>query len=258
VNPVHFVGAGPGDPELLTLKAARLLAQADLVLYAGSLVPQAVLEVCPPGVRKVSSAGLDLEAQVALMARAVRAGEKVVRLHTGDPSLFGAIQEQRQLLAKAGVGSEVVPGVTAALAAAAAAGQELTLPQVSQTVIITRLSGRTPVPEKERLAALARHQATLCLYLSAGMAARAREALLEGYPPQTPVIIAYRVGWPDQKLVRTDLDSLEAAVKEHRIKRQAVFLVGRALAGEELRSFSKLYDPAFSHGWRRSETEPET
>ena len=257
MKPVYFVGAGPGDPELLTLKAARLLSQADLVLYAGSLVPESLLEGCRSQARKISSAGLDLEEQTALMTEAVRAGEMVVRLHTGDPSLFGAIREQQQLLARAGIGSEIVPGVTAALAAAAAAGQELTLPQVSQTVIITRLSGRTPVPEKEDLAGLARHQATLCLYLSTGMVARARKALLEGYPPETPVLIAYRVGWPDQKLIRTDLDCLEAAVREQGIRRQAVFLVGQALAQGKIKAFSKLYDPAFSHGWRGSKAEPD-
>lgn len=250
MNPVWFVGAGPGDPELLTLKGARLLAEADLVLYAGSLVPVQVMDVCRPGTEKISSAGMDLEEQVRVMVEAVEKGLEVVRLHTGDPSIYGAIQEQKQLLREAGVESRVVPGVTSALAAAAELGQELTLPGISQTVILTRMSGRTKVPDKEALAGLAKHRATICLYLSAGLAREAASALAEGYPPETPVAIAYRVGWPDQKLVRTNLAELVPVMDREGITNQAIILIGEVIDKVQLEVFSKLYDPAFGHGFR--------
>jgi len=252
VKPIYFVGAGPGDPELITLKGARLLAEADLVLYAGSLVPEAVLAHCRPQARRVSSAGLDLQAQVDLMVEAAGQGRTVVRLHSGDPDLYGAVQEQRQLLARAGLRSETVPGVTAALAAAAALNQELTLPEVSQTVIFTRLSGRTPVPQREALAGLARHRATLCLYLSVGLIEEAAAGLLEGYPPQTPAAVAFRVSWPEQRLIRTSLANLAEAVRAAGIERQAIILVGPALAEGDIEAFSKLYDAEFSHGERQA------
>jgi precorrin-4/cobalt-precorrin-4 C11-methyltransferase len=254
MNPVHFVGAGPGDPELITVKGARLLAQAEVVLYAGSLVPEAILGYCPQA-RKVSSARMALKDQVALMVEAVRAGRRVVRLHTGDPSLYGAIQEQRELLAEAGIESLVVPGVTAALAAAARAGRELTLPEVSKTVIFTRLSGRTPTPEGESLASLAQHRATLCLYLSAGLIDRAQAELLTAYPAETPVVVAHRVGWPGERLLAATLGDLARTVRAAGLARQTVVLVGPALGQGKIPAFSKLYDPAFSHGWRTAQQD---
>lgn len=250
MNPVFFVGAGPGDPELLTLKGARLLAEADLVLYAGSLVPEEVMQGCRPEAKKLSSAGMNLGEQVELMVETSRKGQKVVRLHTGDPSIYGAIQEQRQGLTAAGVASKVVPGVTSALAAAAELGQELTLPGISQTVILTRMSGRTKVPDKEALAGLAKHRATICLYLSAGLVEEAVLALKEGYPSKTPVAVAYRVGWPDQELLRTTLAELAATMRQGNIHKQALILIGDVIDKVELSTFSKLYDPSFEHGFR--------
>ena len=250
MEPVVFVGAGPGDPELITVKGARLLAEADLVLYAGSLVPEALLAHCRPEAETISSAGMDLNEQVALMTEAVQAGKRVVRLHTGDPSLYGAIQEQRQFLDEAEIPSRVVPGVTAGLAAAAAYGAELTLPEISQTIIFTRMAGRTPVPEKEALVDLAKHRASLCLYLSAGVIDQAQEALAQGYGAATPALIAYRIGWPEERLIKTTVGRLAETMQSEGVTRQAVVLVGDALAKARLTAFSKLYDPEFDHGFR--------
>jgi precorrin-4/cobalt-precorrin-4 C11-methyltransferase len=246
---VYFVGAGPGDPELLTVKAARLLAEAGFILYAGSLVNPEILTVANPAARVADSAGLDLDQQVALMAAAVKEGLTVVRLHTGDPSLYGAIQEQREALLACGVESTVVPGVSSFAAAAAAVGRELTLPGVSQTVIVTRLAGRTPVPEKENLRDLAVHQASMCIFLSSGMLARVAEELLQAYPAETPVAIVEKASWPEERVVRGSLAELAALGKSFNITRQAVILVGEFLAGREF-GRSCLYAADFSHGFR--------
>lgn len=257
-HPVQFVGAGPGDPELITVKGKRLLEEADRIVYAGSLVPETLLITRKESARIFNSAPLTLEETHALLKEGYLNGERVVRLHTGDPSLYGAIQEQMQLLEREGIPCSVVPGVSAAFAAAAALKQELTLPEISQTVILTRLSGRTPVPEKEAIASLAAHEATLVIYLSVQQMERVVSELTPFYPPETPVVVAYRVGWPDQKLVEGCLADIASLVQETGIKRQAVIMVGKVFGirrGDGLKR-SKLYDKGFQHAYRDSEPSP--
>lgn len=245
---VYFIGAGPGDPELLTLKAARLIGMADLVLYAGSLVPEVAVSGARDGARVVDSAPLTLEEQHGIVMDTVRAGGLVARVHTGDPSLYGAVQEQAELLDRAGVEWEVVPGVTAAFAAAAEAGVGFTLPGGTQSLVVTRLGGRTRVPASEELREMARHGAAMAVYLSAGDAAGVqRELLAGGMPTQTLVVVGHRVGWPDGEVLRTTVGGLEEAVRERGFSKQAVFLV---LPGERQGARSRLYDRDFRHGRR--------
>lgn len=245
---VYFIGAGPGDPELLTLKAARLIGMADLVLYAGSLVPEAAVAGAKDGARVVDSAPLTLEEQHGLVLDTVRAGGLVARVHTGDPSLYGAVLEQAELLDAAGVEWEVVPGVTAAFAAAAEAGVGFTVPGGTQSLVVTRLGGRTRVPDGEELRDLARHGASMAIYLSAADAAGVRRELLAGgLPEETTVVVGHRVGWPDGAVLRTTVGSLEEAVRERGFTKQAVFLV---LPGVRRGARSKLYDKDFRHGRR--------
>jgi len=249
---VIFVGAGPGDPELITVKGQKALAAADLVLYAGSLVSPAILTWAAPEAELIDTAALNLEEIVGRMLAGYRAGKRVVRVHSGDPALYGAIQEQLEVLEREHIPCEVIPGVTAAFAAAAALAQELTLPEVSQTVILTRAAGRTPVPEAEALGDLARHGATLVIYLSIKLIDAVVAELTPAYGPETPVVVAYRVSWPDQRLIRGNLASIAGLVKEAGIERQALILVGPALAAREgeLKARSKLYDERFKHGFR--------
>jgi len=255
--PVLFVGAGPGDPELITVKGQKALAQADLVIYAGSLVPEAVLKWAPASARTLNSAGMTLEEIVAAMEGAWLEGKHVVRLHTGDPSLYGAIFEQMAELNRQSIPYRVIPGVTAAFAAAAAMGIEYTLPEISQTLIITRMAGRTPVPEGEALAALAAHKATMAIYLSIGLVQRVVEVLQGAYGPSAPCAVVYRASQPDEKIVYTTLDCLAGEVDRAGIRRQAVIIVGRVLdvSLESLKHKSKLYDAGFAHGYRSPHDE---
>ncbi len=251
-NPVVFVGAGPGHPDLITVAGRRALEEADLVVYAGSLVSPEMLTWCKPGAETVDSAGLDLDEIVEAMIKGRQGGRRVVRLHTGEPSLYGAVREQYRALDKAGVPFEVIPGVTAAFAASAALGMEYTLPEVCQTLILTRAAGRTPVPEKEDLAALAAHGASLAIYLSASQAAKVGPVLALAYGEQAPLVVAYRVSWPDQELFWTTPSGLARDLEEKGIKRQALILAGpgvTALQNGETKP-SRLYDPTFSHGFR--------
>ena len=245
---IYFLGAGPGDPELLTIKGMRLLEAADTVIYAGSLVNQALLEYCPQA-EQVDSAPLTLDEMVALMLERCRRGKTVVRLHSGDPSFYGAIGEQMDRLGAAGAASAVVPGVTSLSAAAASLGSELTVPGASQTVIVTRAAGKTPVPGGEDIAALASHGATMAIFLSAGMAAKVRAGLLEHYPADTPVAVVQRASWPGERILRTTVQLMAADMEAAGIDRTAIILVGRFLErqGEE----SLLYDRGFSHGYRQ-------
>jgi precorrin-4/cobalt-precorrin-4 C11-methyltransferase len=247
IDKVVFLGAGPGDPELVTLKGRRLLGEADTVIYAGSLVSREVLDWCS-GAELIDSAGLDLEEIVDLMAARARAGKRVVRLHSGDPSLYGAINEQIGALAAGGIGAEIVPGVSSLSAAAAALGGELTVPGVSQTVIITRAAGRTPVPEGESLGGLAAHGATMAIFLSAGLADRVQEELLSHYPPDTPVAVIQYASRPGQKVLDTKLSTLAREIAAAGIDRTAIILVGGAVAGQG--EASRLYARGFSHGYR--------
>jgi precorrin-4/cobalt-precorrin-4 C11-methyltransferase len=250
--PVIFLGAGPGDPELITVKGQRALAAADAVLYAGSLVSDAVLGWARPGAELIDTAPLDLGQIVAKIIEAHKAGKRVVRVHSGDTSLFSAMQEQLEILEQEDIPCQVIPGVTAAAAAAAALAQELTLPEVTQTVILTRAAGRTPVPEAEALSELARHGATLVIYLSTKLIEKVVAELTPAYGPEAPVAVAYRVSWPDQRLIRGNLADIAAKVKDAGIERQALIMVSPALSAREgrLQAQSKLYDRTFSHGYR--------
>jgi len=256
-HPVIFVGAGPGDPELITVKGQKALAGANLVLYAGSLVSPAVLGWANPAAELVDTAKLNLADICARLMAGYRAGRRVVRVHSGDPALFGAIQEQLEILERENIPCLVIPGVSAAFAAAAALGQELTLPEVTQTVILTRAAGRTPVPEKEALHDLARHGATLVIYLSIKLIDTVVAELTPAYGPETPVVVAYRVSWPDQQLIRGTLSTIAGLVQAAGIERQALIMVGPVLSARdgELKARSKLYDQAFSHGFRTGEDE---
>ena len=252
-NIVHFVGAGPGDAELITVKGARLLKEADVVVFAGSLVDRELVRTYAPSARVWDSAGMTLEETTRVLAEAVLAGQRVVRLHTGDPSIYGAIQEQMAELDRLGIGYEVVPGVTSAFAAAAALKQELTLPEVTQTVIITRLAGRTPVPEREKLPAIAAIGATMVIYLSVGMIAQVVEELLAGaYNPETPVAVVAKASWPDEQIISGTLADIAVKVQEAGIGNQALIIVGDVLKArqEGLPALSRLYDSTFSHGCR--------
>ena len=254
--PVWFVGAGPGDPELITVKGRRLLQEADRIVYAGSLVPEALLEERKTNARTFNSASLTLAETHQLLREGYLAGERVVRLHTGDPSLYGAIQEQMQLLDQEDIPYEVVPGVSVAFAAAAALKQELTLPEVSQTVILTRLAGRTPVPQLEQLSSLAAHRATLVIYLSVQQMDKVVAEVEPFYSPDTPVVVAYRVGWPDQELLHGELADIVAKVEASGIRSQAIIMIGEVFGarGKDDLKKSKLYDEAFEHGFRKAGT----
>lgn len=245
---VYIVGAGPGDPALLTLRAQTLLQQADVVLYANSLVPPAVLTMAHPNAEKVGTAHMTLEALLPLMIERVRSGQSVVRLHSGDPSLYSAIHEQIQALRAAAIPVEVVPGISAFQAAAARLQAELTIPELVQTIILTRISGRTQVPPSEELAALAAHQASLCLYLSARHAATAQAQLLEHYSADTPVAICFRVGWPDEKIRLVPLSQMAAITEQEDLIRTTLYIVSPALLADPARS--RLYNPSHDHLFR--------
>lgn len=249
MSKVYFIGAGPGDPELLTVKAQRLIAEADLVLYAGSLVPREVLAGARPGARVADSSSMTLDETHALLCETVAGGGLAARVHTGDPSLFGAVREQAALLDRDGVPWEVVPGVTAAFAAAAMAGISFTVPGRTQSLVFTRAPGRTPMPGGESLASFAAHGCSLAVYLSTGLAGDVREALLAGgLAPGTAVVAAHRAGWPDGEAVRTTVGGMAEAAAERGWAGQAVFLV---LPGEDAGpAASRLYDPSFAHGCR--------
>lgn len=247
---VYFVGAGPGDPELITVKGMRLLEKADVVVYAGSLVTDKMLMYCREGVEAHNSASMDLAEICGILVKAAKAGHIVVRLHTGDPSLYSAMREQADLLEREGVPYEVVPGVSSAFASAAALKKELTAPGITQTVIFTRMEGKTPVPEKERLSALAAHNATICIFLSISMIEKVvSELCAGGYPADTPVAVVSKATWDDELKVTGTLNDIAAKVIEAGITKHALIIVGRSL-GDFGGEASKLYDSAFSHGYR--------
>lgn len=246
---VHFVGAGPGDPELITVKGQRLLGEADVIIYAGSLVNPALLALAKQGTAIYNSAKMTLDEVIAVIKEAVAGGKTVVRLHTGDPSIYGAIQEQMDLLDKKNITYDVVPGVSSFLATAAALKREYTLPDVSQTVIITRLEGRTPVPEKEKLATLASHNATMCIFLSVHMLDNVVDELITGgYAADTPVAIVQKASWPEQQIYRGTLNTIAGIAAEAGVDRTAMIVVGRCLDSDY--ALSRLYAPEFGHMYR--------
>jgi len=250
---ISFVGAGPGAADLITVRGARLLRHADVIIFAGSLVDRKLVERYASGAVIHDSASMTLTEVITVMMDAVAAKHHVVRLHTGDPSIYGAIQEQMEALDRICVPYQVIPGVTSAFAAAAALKQELTLPELSQTVIFTRMEGRTPVPEKEQLHKLASIGATLVMYLSVGMIDNVVEELLKGaYTESTPVAIVCKASWADEQIVRGTLSDIAGLVKKAGIDRQALIVVGDVLAArkEGLKAKSLLYDSDFAHGYR--------
>lgn len=250
---VYFVGAGAGDPELLTIKGKRLIDNADVVIYAGSLVNPEVLKDVKKDCMIYDSAGMNLEEVLSVMKSAEAEGKTTVRVHTGDSSIYGAIREQIDALDELNIEHEVVPGVSSFLAAAAAMQKEYTLPDVTQTVILTRMEGRTPVPERESIEELAKHRATMILFLSVGMIDELVVKLKTSYPETTPVAVVYKASWPDQKIIHGTLSDIAAKVKEAGIKKTALVTVGDFLGNEY--ELSKLYDKTFTHEYRQGITE---
>lgn len=251
---VAFVGAGPGDPELITVKGQKALQNADIIIYAGSLVPEAVTGWAKSDVQLENSASMHLDQIINLIEDSFHQGKKVVRLHSGDPSLYGAIFEQMFALRQLGIPYKVVPGVTAAFAAAAAMGLEYTMPEVCQTLILTRMAGKTPTPELESLKLLATHQASMAVYLSSSLAEKVAPVLLENYGKEASVVVAYRVSQPDQKIIWTTAKDLVKTMKMEKIDRQALIIAGKVLELADRDSpVSKLYDPTFSHGFRKAD-----
>lgn len=251
---VHFVGAGPGAPDLITLRGAELLKRTDVIIYAGSLVNPALLGMAKEGCRVFNSAEMTLEQVLAVMTEANEQGQDVVRLHTGDASIYGAIREQMDELDKLGIAWDDTPGVSSFFGAAAALGAEYTLPGVSQSVIITRMVGRTPVPERESLERMAEHGASMVIFLSAGLLEQVQEALLKGaYTESTPAAIVYKATWPEEKIVHCTVGTLARSGAAEGIRKTALILVGDFLSCSYERS--KLYDPAFTTEFREG-TQP--
>ena len=247
---VHFVGAGSGAPDLITLRGARLLGEADVVIYAGSLVNPELLILTKPGCELHDSAKLTLEEVIALVEAAERMGKTTVRLHTGDPSIYGAVREQFDELAKRGIAFDVCPGVSSFCGAAAALRTEYTLPDVSQTVIITRAAGRTPVPERESIRSLAAHGATMVLFLSTALTETLQgELLAGGYAAETPAAIVYKATWPEEKIFRCTVGTLHETAEENGLRKTALIVVGGCLGEEYLRSM--LYHPDFTTEYRK-------
>ncbi len=246
---IHFVGAGSGAADLITVRGAKFLSRADVVIYAGSLVNPALLDYCKEGAEIHNSAHMTLEEVIDVMARAEDEGKETVRLHTGDPSLYGAIREQMDLLDEQGISYEVTPGVSSFAGAAAALQAEYTLPNVSQSLIITRMEGRTPVPQGEKLRDMARHGCSMVLFLSSSLLEAAQEELLAGaYEPDTPAAIVYKATWPDEKVYRCTVGTLAQCAAENGITKTALICIGGFLGSEYDRS--KLYDPTFTHMFR--------
>ena len=247
---VYFVGAGSGAPDLITLRGARLLGEADVVIYAGSLVNPELLTLTKPGCELHDSAKLTLEEVIALVEAAERMGKTTVRLHTGDPSIYGAVREQFDELAKRGIAFDVCPGVSSFCGAAAALRTEYTLPDVSQTVIITRAAGRTPVPERESIRSLAAHGATMVLFLSTTLTETLQgELLAGGYAAETPAAIIYKATWPEEKIFRCTVGTLHETAEKNRLRKTALIVVGGCLGKEYLRSM--LYHPDFTTEYRK-------
>ena len=248
---VHFVGAGSGAVDLITVRGARLLQQADVIIYAGSLVNKQLLEMAKEGCQLYDSAQMTLEQVIDTIAAAEAAGKTTVRLHTGDPSIYGAVREQFDQLLSRGIAYDVCPGVSSFCGAAAALKTEYTLPDVSQTVIITRAAGRTPVPERESIRALAAHQATMVLFLSTSLTKTLQQELQAGgYPGTTPAAVVYKATWPEERIYRCTVETLHKTVTENGLTKTALIVVGECMGERYLRSL--LYHPGFSTGFREA------
>ena len=248
---VHFVGAGSGAVDLITVRGAKLLGEADVVIYAGSLVNPELLNYCKEGCEIHNSATMTLEEVIAVIKKAENAQKTTVRLHTGDSSIYGAVREQFDELIELGIEYDVCPGVSSFCGAAASLKTEYTLPDVSQTVIITRTAGRTPVPERQSIASLATHQATMVLFLSTKLTEKLQSELLEGgYPGNTPVAVVYKATWPEEKIFRCTVDTLHKTVSENGLTKTSLIIVGNCMGDQYLRSM--LYHPTFTTEYREA------
>ncbi len=247
-NKILFIGVGPGDPELLTLKALKKIKNADVIIWADSLIPEKILDFAKEGSEKIKTSSLNLDQITSIMIEKFQAGKTVVRLHDGDPCLFGAIREQIEILKNEKIATEVVPGVSAFQVAAAYHEAELTIPDVTQTIILTRAEGRTGMPEKESLKDLAKHNSSICLYLSARHVKRSQETLLEFYPPETKVIVGFRVSWDDGWTSLIELKDMEKFSIEKRLIRTTIYIISPAISNSQKRS--NLYNPSYRHLFR--------
>ena len=251
MSDVFFVGCGPGDPDLITVRAKKLIQKADVIVYSGSLIPDSILKFSKKG-KLFDAAKLVREEIFDLLYKSAKKDKLVIRLHDGDPSIYGAIKEQIDNLEKKGIKSIVVPGVTAFLASAAALGTQLTLPGVTQTIIVTRAESRTKVPKREKISELAKHKATLIFYLSVHLLPKlVKETILGGYKKSTPVAVVYRASWKDQKIITGTLTDIEKKIKEEKITRTAIVIISDVINPTSY-EYSKLYDKEFSHGYRKS------
>ena len=249
---IHFVGAGCGAPDLITVRGAKLLEKADCVVYAGSLVNPKLLEYCKEDTPIFNSATMTLDEVMEILISRAKEGKEVVRLHTGDPSIYGAIAEQMDVLDAEGIEYDVVPGVTAAFGAAAQLRTELTLPEISQTVILTRAEGKTPVPNRESISALSAHGASMAVYLSATRVKELRESLLEGgYDKSTPVAICYKVTWPDEKIILSNIENMVKDTEDNGLRLTTLFLISPAIGSKDYKK-SRLYAADFSTCYREA------
>lgn len=252
---IYIVGSGPGDPDLITVKGLKILQQADVVMYTDSLVSEELISNAKADAEVVKTAGMHLQEMVDFMVARVNAGKVVARMHTGDPAMYGATMEQVALLKKEGIGYKIIPGVSSVFASAAAVGAELTVPDLTQTLILTRAEGRTPVPEFEKLRDLAKHHSTIALFLSATLTKKIVKELQDaGWSDDTPIAVVQRATWPDEKIVRTTLVNLDEDMRKNGIRKHAMILAGWALDPSILEKDeyrSKLYDKTFTHGFRK-------
>ena len=249
---VYFVGCGPGDPELLTVKAKKLIQKADVVVYSGSLIPKEIIKLCKKA-ELHDAAKLVREEIFEILKSGAQKGKLIVRLHDGDPTIYGAIREQTDNLKKVGIEYEIIPGITSFLASAASLGSELTLPGVTQTIIVTRAESRTKVPKRERISALAKHKATMIFYLSVHLISDiVKEAIKGGYPKSTPVAAIYRASWKDEKIITGTLGDIAKKIREEKITRTAIIIIGD-IVNPKSYEYSRLYDKTFTHGFRKAQ-----
>lgn len=249
---VYFIGAGPGDPELLTIKGKKIIDSADVIIYAGSLVNREVLKDIKSGAKVYNSATMHLEEVIEVMKEAEKKNLMTARVHTGDPAIFGAHREQMDTLEREGIEFCVIPGVSSFVAAAAALKKEYTLPEVTQSIILTRMEGRTPMPEKESIEAFAKHQATMVIFLSANRIEELVEQLQTSYPVDTPIALVYKASWPEEKIIQGNLGNIAELVRKANITKTGLIVVGRFLGDQY--ALSKLYDKHFSHEYREAKS----
>ena len=251
MHKVYFVGCGPGDPDLLTIKAKKLIQKADVVVYSGSLIPPQIIKLCKKA-KLHDASKLVREEIFDILKTNSKEGKMVIRLHDGDPSIYGAIREQTDNLQKEGIEYEIIPGITSFLASSAALGSELTLPGVTQTIIVTRAESRTKVPKRERISELAKHKATMIFYLSIHLLSNiVKQAIEGGYPKSTPAAVVYRASWKDEKVITGTLEDIAKKVSNEKISRTAIIIIGDVIKPKSY-EYSRLYDKTFSHGFRKA------